>query len=283
MTTQKLNNKYFLEDSNQASDNSSKSDSNITVIIKKILRNGTEGVKELSEFKQMCEYYKEIDNVEYYPISYAIYELGFDSKTEEIENCVNSLIDAIEKTVDELEDSQHIHRLIKIKDHLLLANQQYSYFHQIEEQGKKFDEFNSKMNSEEEKLKAVQKSQNSIYTSFIAILGLFSSMIFALFGGFKSAVDISNHASEFSHIICSVSSIGIVMVCVVFVFLRILQRVYSATDPLTPIVQDTKAKFKDKIVATIAQLAKVYPEFFWSVCALLILLLIGIILKVFRL
>ncbi|BDR55776.1 hypothetical protein [Xylocopilactobacillus apis] len=252
------------------------------------------------EFLDLCDFYKDCNSqdnpIRYSPIS------GFVlNKGEEI----HYFIDVLKESCRSKYSDSMPYGINKMLDHIELAgiqvkqtqNLEAEILSQTKQLGKienKSDELEKRSASYESKL---ESSQVKIYTSFIAIIGLFSSLIFSLFGGFKSTVDIAATKSPtLSHVLVSISSIGIVMICAIFVFFRLLLKLIKALSgedksktnlPIYNMIANSALRLLTGTLTGVNQnkeeekknFCQKNPDFVGSIVCLLIVLLIGVLLS----
>lgn len=99
------------------------------------------------------------------------------------------------KTLSNISDkkkySKSIIAFYKLLEHTKLASLQYKTLYQktkkeVSEIQSNIDKINNEANKASETLEEISKVKTSIYTDFIAILGVFSSFVFVMFGGFSA-------------------------------------------------------------------------------------------------
>lgn len=99
-----------------------------------------------------------------------------------------STFDAVTEGIDLL--SEHSDTLAKFRDSVLLSIKQREFV--IKESIKESIRANDLAKQVVEELESIKTTKNSIYTDFIAILGIFSTLIFGLFGGVDQLSSIIN-------------------------------------------------------------------------------------------
>jgi len=148
---------------------------------------------------------------------------SFDYLMNEITEVLSVIIDNFEnekifagKTISNISDkkkySNSIIAFYKLLEHTKLANLQYKTLYQktkkeVSDIQSNLDKINDEAKEASETLKEINQVKTSIYTDFIAILGVFSSFVFVMFGGF----------SALSSTIESIGRANISMVKVVFI------------------------------------------------------------------
>lgn len=132
-----------------------------------------------------------------------------------IDNFENKEIFAEKKISNKLEKKKYSKSIIafyKLLEHTKLASLQYKTLYQktkkeVSDIQSNIDKINNEAKEASSKLEEINKVKTSIYTDFIAILGVFSSFVFVMFGGF----------SALSSTIESIGRANISMVKVVFI------------------------------------------------------------------
>ena len=230
-----------------------------------------EEICQKKAFAELCKYFENESNL---PLRYSAISL-FVYQYDQASDFIAALKEAFEKKY--AENKALPLGIIKLVNHLDLAVNQVEQFgskNELEGQiqslktdltlsRQKLEDQKKELNITKQKFKKIQNAQNSIYTSFITVLGLFASLLFALFGGFKSAVDVANAPHSLSDFLVVVGAIGLIMVCTIFIFFNFLLALHSFN-------HKSDFEFK-KLVKKI--------KFWWICIALISLIILGIILK----
>lgn len=186
-------------------------------------------------FTKLCKYFENEANL---PLRYSAISL-FVYQYDQASDFIAALKEAFEQKY--AADKALPLGIIKLVNHLDLAvNQVEQFGSKIELEGQikslKNDLTLSRQNLEtqkeelnitKQKFEKIKNAQNSIYTSFITVLGLFASLLFALFGGFKSVVDVANAPHSLSDFLVVAGAIGLIMVCTIFIFFNFLLALHS--------------------------------------------------------
>lgn len=135
------------------------------------------------------------DMIKYEEIAMSIY----NSNENEITS-VNDYILKIEHWIEEDSINRNIDYLKKYIRHIKLSMVQREFINRnINSLEPKLEETEKKLEKAEKKLEEIENIKGNIYTEFIAILGIFSTLFFALFGGFQGITEtFSNIASNSS-------------------------------------------------------------------------------------
>ncbi|HGF7665416.1 TPA: BppU family phage baseplate upper protein, partial [Enterococcus faecium] len=138
---------------------------------------------------------------------------------------VEHFFDSIRRHVN-LAVIQQKHIVASSKEALKISEEAEKNINQTEEKIKKLEK---NLNKAEQTIENMEKIKGSIYTEFIAILGIFSALIFGLFGGFdglsKAIVSLSSKWSMGK--VLTISS-GI-MLCLTLLIFALLQWVARIT------------------------------------------------------
>lgn len=171
--------------------------------------------------------------------------------------------------------------LIKVSEHVNLARKQKDslYRKQAEKIGNQENSLKQlRENTEKEtkrlrklkqEMKTIKDMKSSIYGDFIAILGIFSALIFSLFGGFdtlsKVVSQVSMHVRLY-RIMISVALLGMILVSLLFFLLKAV------------------ATMSGKSIATNLKgnVFRKYPFFMVTITVLIITFVFGVCVDLFR-
>lgn len=96
----------------------------------------------------------------------------------------------------------------------------------LEEMNDKAQTIKSEFNTVQDGLKKIKDLRSKIYTDFITILGIFSALLFGMFGGFDSLKEIlSNlHNTSISTTLICFSSLMLGLLCLIFLLVQSIAR-----------------------------------------------------------
>ena len=171
--------------------------------------------------------------------------------------------------------------LIKVSEHVNLARKQKDslYRKQAEEIGNQENSLKQlRENTEKEtkrlrklkqEMKTIKDMKSSIYGDFIAILGIFSALIFSLFGGFDTLSKVVSQVSmnvRLYRIMISVALLGMILVNLLFFLLKAV------------------ATMSGKSIATNLKgnVFRKYPFFMVTITVLIITFVFGVCVDLFR-
>ena len=171
--------------------------------------------------------------------------------------------------------------LIKVSEHVNLARKQKDslYRKQAEEIGNQENSLKQlRENTEKEtkrlrklkqEMKTIKDMKSSIYGDFIAILGIFSALIFSLFGGFDTLSKVVSQVSmnvRLYRIMISVALLGMILVSLLFFLLKAV------------------ATMSGKSIATNLKgnVFRKYPFFMVTITVLIITFVFGVCVDLFR-
>lgn len=220
-------------------------------------------IEDNDTFQELCDYYDgPSDFIEYAPISAFVYERGKD---------VSAFKTALKQAVDATEDTlsvSSIRGLHKMLDHMELAAMQLNHFNleqerEIRSQNAQLKNLQSDIEKSKSNLRDVKDLKGSIYGDFIAILGIFSALIFSLFGGFSTISKIISETSSeerLYRVVISTSLLGIVLLCLLFFLLKAIAMM-SDKEINNPNGKSPWGK---------------YPFFMWGLTLLVVLFLLSV-------
>lgn len=166
--------------------------------------------------------------------------------------------------------------LIKVSEHVNLARKQKEslYRKQADEIIKQKDSLNQlRKNTEEEtkrlkqlkqKMKTLKNMKSSIYGDFIAILGIFSALIFSLFGGFNTLSKVVSQVAQYDslpRIMISSSLLCMMLLSLLFFLLKAIATMSG----------------KSISVSSEKNVFKKYPFFMSALVFLIVIFVLGII------
>ena len=171
--------------------------------------------------------------------------------------------------------------LIKVSEHVNLARKQKDslYRKQAEKIGNQENSLKQlRENTEKEtkrlrklkqEMKTIKDMKSSIYGDFIAILGIFSALIFSLFGGFDTLSKVVSQVSmnvRLYRIMISVALLGMILVSLLFFLLKAV------------------ATMSGKSIATNLKgnVFRKYPFFMVTITVLIITFVFGVCVDLFR-
>ncbi|MCI1922329.1 MAG: hypothetical protein LKJ22_10490 [Liquorilactobacillus nagelii] len=198
------------------------------------------------DFDQLASILDNLDSefVPYAEITRIIYTSGNTERTDGFDIFQHRFkICLSQKINDEFKNGENVRGkfiiLTKSYEHLKLASTQIdSLFLKQEEQIKKQEEQTKKqveqIKKQSGKIQKLRKQiskethklknlKSSVYGDFIAILGIFSALIFSLFGGFKTftlAISQISKGISIVRITIILSLLGIIMLCLLFFLLK---------------------------------------------------------------
>lgn len=196
-------------------------------IFRKIFENYAESVDYQfeeackSDFKELLDCLKnlEVKYIKYSEISLLVY------KYEKDEEFINDFISFIISKIDSEEVNQKAKGILfKVISHIELAILQKRYLYKVQKE--QIDNLNNSIlyaNKENENLKEsyneLKRKHENIMISFVSILGIFASIIFAVFGGFKQLEGLGNnlHHIAIYKMLMYIGCTGIVITSIVFI------------------------------------------------------------------
>lgn len=175
----------------------------------------------------------------------------------------------LNKDLDSLKEVE-MHLNDSVKSHNEEAKDLYQQLETLKisqsEMEENLDNFSNNLKKSQSDLHELRDIKSKVYTDFIAILGIFSALIFSLFGGFNSLSSVLTslaNKQSLPHILISISLLGVVLICLIFCLLQFVATMSDRTISL-----DKKS----------SNPWKKYPVFSWSLTAFLIVLFLGVIL-----
>lgn len=229
-------------------------------ICRELLNQNNEFKKE-DVFQNLCDYISKYNRILYAPISnmiYNVYESHDDPK--EIDGIIGNMmsnVDALREYAyhegqgDISKDAKKV--VIKIWDHINLANQQYKTLKESEA------EYKARFNRSIAPIK--ENITKDMSAQLLSIVGIFTALAFLIFGGITSLDNIfSNESLPVLKLMLIGCVWGLCILNVVFVFLFCIEKM-------------TKLNFKSTNEAE-ASIFKKYPVVWWSNFVALAILLI---------
>jgi len=124
-------------------------------------------------------------------------------------------------------------------------------------------------------VKKIEDIKNNIYTDFIAILGIFSALIFGMFGGFDSLKEIlSNiHNTSIATTLICFSSLMLGLLCLIFLLIQSIAKITNK-DTLSCNHHGSNEKCECSII-------KKYPIFIFSMLIFSFILIISCVIRFF--
>lgn len=206
-------------------------------------------------------------------------ESGMDFFMEAFKKQIRNRIQHNSSELSELSNEYVI--LIKVSEHVNLARKQKDslYRKQAEKIGNQENSLKQlRENTEKEtkrlrklkqEMKTIKDMKSSIYGDFIAILGIFSALIFSLFGGFDTLSKVVSQVSmnvRLYRIMISVALLGMILVSLLFFLLKAV------------------ATMSGKSIATNLKgnVFRKYPFFMVTITVLIITFVFGVCVDLFR-
>lgn len=203
-------------------------------------------------------------------------ELGMDFFMEAFKKQIRK---RIQPNSSELSNEYVI--LIKVSEHVNLARKQKDSLYRkqaekIENQENSLKQLRENTEKETKRLrklkqemKTIKDMKSSIYGDFIAILGIFSALIFSLFGGFDTLSKVVSQVSmnvRLYRIMISVALLGMILVSLLFFLLKAV------------------ATMSGKSIATNLKgnVFRKYPFFMVTITILIITFVFGVCVDLFR-
>lgn len=134
---------------------------------------------------------------------------------------------------------------------------------------------NEKINTIDKTLDNFENLKSELYTNFIAILGIFSALLFGMFGGFDSLKEIlSNlHNTSISTTLICFSSLMLGLLCLIFLLIQSIAKITNK-DTLSCNHHGSNEKCECSII-------KKYPIFIFSMLIFSFILIISCVIRLF--
>ncbi|MGE6949718.1 hypothetical protein [Staphylococcus hominis] len=184
------------------------------------------------------------------------------------------------------EDIKVIEVVYKIIDHLNLAIEQKTGLYdkqkiEIEDLSKDLENFSKIVDDENEKMKIVQNkyinlenSLSKIYTDFVAILGIFASIIFGVFGGFQEIQLIGKNLNT--------TPIPKLLIFSSLVMLGVTLIIFLCFNAVSKLTNMPLRSCNCEIGKCNCSFRKRHPTIFYSSCIYLYTLLVGFALRLYK-
>lgn len=172
---------------------------------------------------------------------------------------VYKLIDHIELAIE-----QKIGLYEKQKDQIKSINEQ------IKNESTSID----KIIKETEKLKGLEKNIGKIYTEFVAILGIFSSIIFGVFGGFQEIQLIGKNLNT--------TPIPKLLIFSSLVMLGVTLIIFLCFNAISKLINMPMRSCNCEVGKCNCSFRKRHPTIFYSSCIYLYVLLVGFALRLYK-
>lgn len=189
--------------------------------------------------KLLDDYLTKYSRILYSSFTAYIYRLKSEKKDKEIDNMSGNLISIISSfnVEDKIEDRQKI--LLKLYDHISLATRQASTMEVTKEKvdpyilkatetiKSQLENLNQDMIVYKERMRAdIEAQKDSLMSQMIAIVAIFVSISFVMFGGMSLINDLFTHVDgqpvPLVELICLGCLIGIVMIVVMYCFVMFI-------------------------------------------------------------
>lgn len=160
--------------------------------------------RQIGIIRELCTFLSrnEKSTIEYAPVTYYVYNIGYDKHdiddvSESVSRAKN-LVNFDSPDFTGFNDNGNIeYRFNKILDHLSLAFVQATEMRRLQDMIDESEENLKKVNRSFEDIRhtqnIVEEKVESIYPQFITILGIFTAIIVAFFGGVSLSNSIINH------------------------------------------------------------------------------------------
>lgn len=189
----------------------------------------------------------------------------------------------IDKVKQELKIIEVVYKLI---DHISLAIEQKTGLYdkqkvEIKAMRNQIEQLSNNLNDENEKVKTIQKaylniekSRGKIYTEFVAILGIFSSIIFGVFGGFQEIQLIGKNLNT--------TPIPKLLIFSSLVMLGVTLIIFLCFNAISKITNMPMRSCNCKAGECNCSFRKRHPTIFYSSCIYLYVLLVGFALRLYK-
>ncbi|MBF2233407.1 hypothetical protein H3965_10345 [Staphylococcus epidermidis] len=177
------------------------------------------------------------------------------------------------------EELKLIEVVYKLIDHISLAIEQKTGLYdkqkvEIKKMNDNIENFRELIDEETENIKDIQKKSGKIYTEFVSILGIFSSIIFGIFGGFQEIQLIGKNLNTTPIpkllIFSSLVMLGITLI--IFLCFNAISKLTSLSLKNCNCDEDEcKCSFREK-----------HPTVFYSSCVYLYILCVGFALRLYK-
>lgn len=249
-------------DENNLVDNAQK---DLNTIVQLLTLNNISFDNELFRNK-LKEYVNQYHRILYSTISSIIYGFYSISDNESIDNCIQNLTSMANKILpgDKMSNEDKI--ILKLLDHVLLANQQVSSLDITEDKVNPFIQKsiqNIKDTIDQEKIKInedinkkIKENTEPIASQMISIVSIFVGIAFVMFGG----LTLMNGLFHFDgsepvpliELICLASLIGIIMIVIMYSFIMFVLRIIGKYNSKNSRVYIEVIKTACKILAIVA-------------------------------
>lgn len=185
------------------------------------------------------------------------------------ENRVNNdlpVIKLVYKLIDHIE--------LAIEQKIGLYEKQKDQIKSINEQIKNEKTSIDKITKETEKLKGLEKNIGKIYTEFVAILGIFASIIFGVFGGFQEIQLIGKNLNT--------TPIPKLLIFSSLVMLGVTLIIFLCFNAISKLTNMPMRSCNCKAGECNCSFRKRHPTIFYSSCIYLYVLLVGFALRLYK-
>ncbi|MBH9581237.1 hypothetical protein WER97_06050 [Staphylococcus felis] len=164
-------------------------------------------------------------------------------------------------------------------EHLDLAiNQKQSLYNEQDKELNKVKRiiitFNEKIRNSENRLERIYKNKNQIYTEFVAILGIFASIIFGVFGGFQEIQLIGKNLNT--------TPIPKLLIFSSLVMLGITLIIFLCFNAISKLTNLSLKSCDCEASKCNCSFRKKHPTIFYSSCVYLYVLCVGFALRLYK-